>query len=139
MTSFWFLPVLSCALALLVSGALTILFFSLRTRVQQMSANLASKEDVASELASLRQEMRESRAVLRELEEARAACMDRTSEISAVNVTSHGQVLRLHRRGESVPAISSALQLPLGEVSLIVKVYEMTKTFPKLESRDTVL
>lgn len=135
MISSWFLPFLSCA-ALLLSGASITLFFSLRRRVQQLSVN---KEEVASELASLRQEMRESQAVLRELEEARATYMDRTSESSAVNVTSQGQILRLHRRGESAAAISSTLQLPLGEVSLIVKVYEMTKTFPKLESRDRVL
>jgi septal ring factor EnvC (AmiA/AmiB activator) len=138
MTSLWFLSVLS-ALALLASAALTMLFFPLRTRVQQLGANFANREEVAAELASLRQEIRESRGILRELQETRAAYMDRVSEISAVNMTSQGQVLRLHRRGESVAAISSALQLPVGEVSLIVKVYEMTKTFPKLETRDMAL
>lgn len=134
----WFFPACS-VLALLIGGTVIALLLPLRSRLKELCESAAKKEDVASELASLRQQMNETRASLRELEESRAAYMDRASEMNGINVNSHGQVLRLHRRGESIAAICSALQLPAGEVGLIVKVYEMTKTYPKLESRDMAL
>lgn len=135
MNSFFLLPILSCTLALLASGTSMVLFFFLRARTNELTTISAKKEEVASELSSVRDEIRETRNVLRELQETGTAHLGRVSEISGVNMTSQGQVLRLHRRGESVAAISSALKLPVGEVSLIVKVYEMTKVFPMLEKR----
>jgi hypothetical protein len=47
------------------------------------------------------------------------------SQAESLNLNRRGQVLRLHRRGESVPDIASALHLRPGEVSLMIKVYEI--------------
>jgi signal transduction histidine kinase len=131
----WLLPVLSCVLGVLAWASSMFLFYVLTGRLQKLSAHMAPKEDVASEFGRVREEMRETRALLREIQESRAALMERASEATAVNMNSHGQVLRLHRRGESAAAISSALRVPLGEVNLIVKVYEMTRNFPCVEKR----
>jgi predicted PurR-regulated permease PerM len=136
MSSSFLLSILSCALVLILFGALFVLFFYLRAAIHQLTTTAANKEEVTAEIASLREGIQQTRNTLHELQESRAAHLDRASELSAVNVTTQGQVLRLHRRGESIPAISSALRLAVGEVSLIVKVYEMTKAFPMLEKRD---
>ena len=135
----WLLPVLSCVLAALAWASSMFLFYVLTGRLQKLSAHLAPKEDVASEFARVREEMRETRAILREIQESRAALMERASEATAADLNSHVQVLRLHRHGEPAAAISSALRVPLGEVNLIVKVYEMTRNFPGAEKREIAL
>ena len=40
----------------------------------------------------------------------------------ALNLTKRTQVLRMHRRGETTHSIAAALQLPLGEVVLLLKI-----------------
>lgn len=43
-----------------------------------------------------------------------------------LNLTKRTQILRMHRRGESLHSIAAALQLPVGEVSLLLKIDRMT-------------
>jgi hypothetical protein len=127
MSPSWLFPALSCALAVLAWAASMFLFYVLTGRIRKLSAHFADKDDVASELGRIQAELSETRAALREMQESRTALAERASEAGAINMTPHGQVLRLHRRGESAAAISSALQVPVGEVNLIVKVYEMSQ------------
>ena len=44
----------------------------------------------------------------------------------ALNLTKRAQVLRMHNRGESVHSIAAALQIPSGEVSLLLKIEHLT-------------
>ena len=39
-----------------------------------------------------------------------------------INLTKRAQVLRMHNRGESLHSIAAALQIPTGEVSLLLKI-----------------
>jgi DNA-binding NarL/FixJ family response regulator len=63
-----------------------------------------------------------SRAV-RELE--RAPSPAGAGPRAAMNIARRAQVLRLHKRGESVPAIAAALDLRQREVELLVKIHRM--------------
>ena len=42
---------------------------------------------------------------------------------AALNLNKRAQVLRMHRRGESLATISAALQSPRNEIELLVKVH----------------
>ena len=42
-----------------------------------------------------------------------------------INLTKRTQVLRLHRRGESIPTIAGALAVPQKEVELLLKVQRL--------------
>ena len=48
-------------------------------------------------------------------------------EPAGVNLNRRGQVLRLRRRGRTVEEIASTLQMPRGEVELMVKVHELSQ------------
>jgi hypothetical protein len=42
--------------------------------------------------------------------------------LQGLNLTKRAQILRMKRRGENIHSIAAALQLPLGEVTLILKM-----------------
>ena len=44
-----------------------------------------------------------------------------------LNLTKRAQVLRMHHRGESVHSIAAALQIPSGEVSLLLKIERLAE------------
>jgi hypothetical protein len=47
------------------------------------------------------------------------------SQAEGLNLNRRGQVLRLHRRGDSASDIASALRMGKGEVQLMIRVYEL--------------
>lgn len=118
---------LNLVLSILAVTAGGFAFRIIKLKLQEIAAGKATREEVAAALAKVQAELEETKAGIRELQEARAAYQSRISESAGINLNHKGQVLRLHRRGESIAAISSALRVPAGEVSLIVKVHEMTQ------------
>jgi hypothetical protein len=64
---------------------------------------------------------------------AEAAFLPRTSQ--TINLTKRAQILRMHHRGESVHSIAAALQLPQGEVELVLKLERITETEPAATTR----
>ena len=50
------------------------------------------------------------------------------------NPNRRSQMLRMHRRGESVPAIASALGISQGEVKLTVRLQELSSELPEEEN-----
>jgi hypothetical protein len=48
----------------------------------------------------------------------------------AINLTKRAQVLRMRHRGESVNSIAAALQIPLGEVLLLLKIERLLEAEP---------
>jgi hypothetical protein len=53
----------------------------------------------------------------------------------SLNLTKRAQVLRMHNRGESVHSIAAALQIPSGEVSLLLKIERLAEAEPAGASR----
>jgi hypothetical protein len=45
---------------------------------------------------------------------------------AGINLTKRAQVIRMHRRGESVSSIAAALETPSGEIALLLKVHAIT-------------
>ena len=46
----------------------------------------------------------------------------------SINLTRRAQVLRMYRRGESVPSIAAALRAPSSEVQLVLKLHHLLHT-----------
>jgi len=124
MDAFWFVPLLNCLLASFVMSACMFLFFSLKREIRRFEIRFASKEEFAAALSRATTDAGEARALVAQLEQRRFYA-DLVCESGGVNLTRQGQVLRLHRRGESIADIASALRLPAGEVKLMIKVYEL--------------
>ena len=51
-----------------------------------------------------------------------------------INLNPRGQMLRMHRRGETVPAIASALGISQGEVKLTLRMQELHSDRPEKEN-----
>ena len=95
----------------------------LRKAVEQLATRdelRQAKEPLESRLLAL--EARDTAAV-----QSRQEHDAWLAEAESLNLNRRGQVLRLHRRGDSVRDIASALRVGPGEVSLIIKVYELSK------------
>ena len=98
--------------ALLTSSAALAAFYfreyvPLKKQVQALSAGDAGKETEKRDEAEMR------RSVPLEASAAPA------------NINRRGQIMRLHRSGESISSIASALGVSHGEVKLMVKVQEL--------------
>ena len=51
-----------------------------------------------------------------------------------LNLNRRGQMLRLHRRGESIQAIASALGISQGEVKLTIRMQELSSDMPEQDN-----
>ena len=80
---------------------------------------------------------RDTEAALQELESRISQAAARPTQVElppptpvafsarSVNLTKRTQVLRMARRGESVPSIAAALEVPQGEVELVLKLDQL--------------
>ena len=124
------LPALACLFAGLIVLVCGILYVQ-RRRSARLPAREAHAPAAATQeaLAELTSQIGQLRSRLEEVEQRKSPLSDwAAAEPTSVNLNRRGQVLRLYRRGDSVAHIASALGLSTGEVSLIVKVQEMTPT-----------
>ena len=53
--------------------------------------------------------------------------------VAPINLNQRGQMMRMHRRGDSVSAIASALGISQGEVKLTVRMQELHSDFSETE------
>lgn len=54
--------------------------------------------------------------------------------VTPLNLNRRGQMLRMHRRGETIPAIASALGISQGEVKLTLRMQELHSDRPEKEN-----
>ena len=66
-------------------------------------------------------------ARLNTMDQSRKEHSEWLSQAESLNLNRRGQVLRLHRRGDSASDIASALRMGKGEVQLMIKVYELSR------------
>ena len=121
-------------LGYVVAGiATTILVFQLRFwRLAQRNetAKAVGKEEFSACFGSLTTQLSGLESRLEAIEQNKEQHADWISQGESLQLSRRGQVLRLHRRGESIPDISSALRVGQGEVKLMVKVYELCRDLP---------
>src|SRR6476660_324304 len=107
------------AMALTMASCLS-LFLSFKCEVRGVRAHGdSSQETLASQL--------------REIESSMGSLQEKVADIGgrptpgnqAMNLSRRVQVLRMHRRGESVETIAAALSTPRNEVELLVRVQMM--------------
>ncbi len=100
-----------------------LLYFQRNLRV--LREQMSGLEAVPQKWGELAEVMNGMEGRIAELEEGRTPPAEWFSEAGPVNLNRRGQVLRLHRRGESAGQIASVLGLSQGEVKLFVKVHEL--------------
>ena len=124
--SYW-IPLALGGIAVVLGALCVSQFFSFKKRVSQALAGTRDFEPLEAAIAHLTAELHELRERLSEREAERPAPAGWSQEVTGVNLNRRGQVLRLRRRGRSVDEIASTLQMPRGEVELMVKVHELSQ------------
>jgi len=117
--------VVTCLLAL-VSGAVpTWLLFKLKAEFRDFKQKAMTEAKFSEENQLLCDRINELENRIAAFEYTRDEHTEWIAQAESLNLNRRGQVLRLHRRGESVPGIASALRMGQGEVTLMIKVYEL--------------
>ncbi len=127
---FYWIPLGVGAIALALGALCVIQFFSFKKRLREALSVMRDIEPLEAAVAQMASEMHELRERLgeREVREAeRPSPGGWGQEIAGVNLNRRGQILRLRRRGRTVEEIATTLQMPRGEVELMVKVHEMSQ------------
>ena len=115
---------------LLLAASLALflgLFFGINRRLQQLRSRVGESDarrqaesiEVTNGMASLRLRIEEIEAGQQEVEPVAGV------PGSGINSTVRAKVLKMHRLGQPIDGIASTLQLPKGEVDLLVKVHQI--------------
>jgi hypothetical protein len=117
----------SVIIAVPLAAACVHLFFN---RMNRLAKGLVTHVELETEMQRLQAELQQLSARLIECETApfNTTLAARPSKPVAVDLTSRGQILRLHRKGSSVHEIASGLQISPGEVELMIKVHGMSQS-----------
>jgi hypothetical protein len=114
--------------ALLGAAVPLWLFFRLRSEFNQFSQftrKAVTEQELMDTRATLEIRLAELEMRIAAFDDRRQQDADWLAQAESLNLNRRGQVLRLHRRGESPSSIASALRLAPGEVKLIIKVFEL--------------
>ena len=127
-TSLLSLPVLGALFAALVLFVYLVLNRQRRRSEKRPLLEETTEPRAQDTLAELASQVSQLQSRLEEVEQRRSPLSDWsiTEQPTSLNLNRRGQVLRLHRRGDSVAHIASTLGLSTGEVALIVKVQQIT-------------
>jgi DNA-binding NarL/FixJ family response regulator len=114
-------------------GLLASLCLWLGAKAELRSARKAT----AKSIEALSGELREISARLEQTRNASEAAVENAPLPigQAINLTKRAQVLRMRHRGESVNSIAAALQIPSGEVLLLLKIERLLEAEPAEAAR----
>src|SRR5581483_7121538 len=130
------LACIGIAMVIAASVALMALFHSFRKKVGSLNEELAANLTFPEKLNEFKKELDQMQSRIEELEQPRSTRADWFQEAAPMNLNRRGQVLRLHRRGDSSVHIASTLGLSQGEVKLIIKVHELSRARDESEKSD---
>jgi hypothetical protein len=99
----------------------------LRAEVNALQPRLSEAETLIQDLKPLAARADALEMQLKEVQGQNKKQTDWLSEAESLNLNHRGQVIRLHRRGDSIADIASALHMGQGEVLLITKIYEISQ------------
>jgi TolA-binding protein len=112
-----------------------------RTRNQSVLSDANTRiADVRRELHALDSRLEDLRAsgpavpAMAGIERRKPRFQDEKATAAPINLNSRGQMLRMHRHGESVPAIASALGVSQGEVKLTIRMQDLFSDFSDKEN-----
>ncbi len=130
----YFLSVLAALAALSLQFWL---YLKLKAEFRKMMVHMATQDDIANSVSPLADQVAALEARFAHISAGRREQEEWIAGAESINLNRRGQILRLHKRGESVPEIASALRVGQGEVRLIIKVFELTKQNRDHEGSDT--
>lgn len=120
------MPVPLICLAIVAAACLPgWLCLRLRAALRQLAISIVAQEQLSQEAKILNTRVTALEARLNSLDQSRKEHSEWLSQAEGLNLNRRGQVLRLHRRGDSASDIASALRMGKGEVQLMIKVYEL--------------
>lgn len=113
-------------LALLALGLYLNLIFTLRRESRVLeSRRVKGRQEVDEALLALRTDVDQFAADLRAVSEQTGMLVEPAPPRSGLNLNKRNLALRMHRRGDSAGQIARALELPVGEVELLLKVHRL--------------
>jgi hypothetical protein len=129
-------PVLTWSALVAILSACIFFFLSLRREIRALGKQVTEIDSgTAAKAMAHGTEMGQMRSRLDNLEQSRSPLLSWISQSPSVNLNRRGHVLRLYRRGDSIPEIASGLRLSQAEVKLIVKVHELSRSGPEPGNR----
>ena len=93
----------------------------------------AIHEGLTRSIEALEAGQQDLTAKVEEMKAASQTALENTPQPTpsqAINLTKRAQVLRMRHRGESLHSIAAALQIPLGEVVLLLKIEKLLDSEP---------
>jgi hypothetical protein len=123
--------VLVCAALAVPVGLAICLWLRFRNETRNTRNALDKHAEALAEINSLGSRLASLELQVQQINEQRASHAEWVSSSESLNLNRRGQVLRLHGRGDSVPAIADALHMRQGEVQLMIKVHELSRDFLK--------
>jgi len=123
------LPMLPIAILCgLAMGAAAISFLALfrsRTPMRASQQDGTAYTKLEAEVQSMRQTIDELAAQVQDVQQQPRMMAVPAIPKSGLNLSKRSQALRMHRRGEAPVQISTALDIPLQEVDLLLKVHRI--------------
>jgi type II secretory pathway component PulM len=102
------------------------LFFTLKMEISALEQRGKARETALAEsVSAIRASLDGVREGIREVQEQTGMLVQPAPTRSGLNLSKRGQVLQLHRRGQSPEQISASLGLPLTEIDLLIKVHQI--------------
>jgi len=101
-------------------------FFTLKVELAKLDRRHQDRHKTLSlTVSALRAELDRAQARMRELQEHSGMRVPPAPTTSGLNLSKRGQVLQMHRRGQSAEQIAASLALPKTEVDLLLKVHQI--------------
>jgi hypothetical protein len=123
-------PLALYAFAVVGLIATMVLFSSIKMEIAKCRARIVTLETgrEADQLSIrvLSTELEKLRASMRALETPKPVPAPRLLAQGGINLTKRAQALRMHRRGETLPSIAAALETPINEIAMILKIQMLT-------------
>jgi len=121
------IPILICAAVGSALPLCVFVFLWTKAEARRLSRQMITRDELYERITELQNRIEQVSNDAKQTESKNQAAIW-SPEAGSFNLNRRGQILRLHRRGESVAEIASALKVSSGEVKLVLKVQELSTT-----------
>lgn len=121
------IPILICAAVGSALPLCVFVFLWTKAEARRLSRQMITRDELYERITELQNRIEQVSNEAKQTESKNQA-PTWSPEAGSFNLNRRGQILRLHRRGESVAEIASALKVSSGEVKLVLKVQELSTT-----------
>lgn len=115
-----------CSLGLAGVGLSVLALFQAQSAARILERRVRARQaGLEAALQSTQQGMDGLAAEVRDLQRQPAAAAMPALPRACLNLSTRSQALRMHRRGDAPPQIAAALEVPLQEIELLLKVHRI--------------